>query len=430
MGRRSRPDPQTVLTAYNASHNMRSLCAGLGLNPTSDTTAKRICAEHNLPVPPVHWSARPAFDDLSGEAAPPVESPEDEHVHDRAVQRLKDEIGALKAKYSAAVKDNNAAEDLVNVLADEYAKPRPSVRMRPHRVSSTALPKREVIMQISDWQLGEKVIADESGGNVYDDAVAQVRLDRWQDKVIRSVRNQSRAYAIEYASFAFCGDIVEGHDIYSGQPWALSMDAGRQVVEGSAWFAAAIESVVTSLPDIEFSVYCVTGNHGKPGGRKAGHLPPTLNFDWMLYKWLERECANLPIKEFAIEPGGRLLFWQAGHVFLMTHGDEVRGWGGFPLYGLDKAHGRLVVDLETVFKYWLLGHWHQSATLPAGRGARIANGNAVGPNQLSQSAVMGSATPEQNLLFISDSLGLAEHAHIHLAPNEFVRPHVYGREPS
>ena len=87
MGRRSRPDPQTVLTAYNASHNMRSLCAGLGLNPTSDTTAKRICAEHNLPVPPVHWSARPAFDDLSGEAAPPVESPEDEHVHDRTMTR-------------------------------------------------------------------------------------------------------------------------------------------------------------------------------------------------------------------------------------------------------------------------------------------------------------------------------------------------------
>jgi len=56
----------------------------------------------------------------------------------------------------------------------------------------------------------------------------------------------------------------------------------------------------------------------------------------------------------------------------MTHGDEVRGWGGFPYSGLDKAHGRLVVDLETVFTYWLLSHWHQAASLPAGRGARAS----------------------------------------------------------
>ena len=420
---RWQPDPDEFRKAWEEASSLNELCVLLNI---SLGTLYRYARSTGLNLAPKKNAGVRV-------KSKPVEVETDavqETAHDREVRRLKDSIKLLTSKYEAAVKASVGNEDLINVIRDECCVPRELVRLAPRPKRVGRLPKREVVMQLSDWQLGELVIPDESGGNTYDHEVFQVRLDRWQDAVIGSVRNQQRAYAIESASIVMCGDMVEGHDIYSGQPWALSMDAGRQVVEGGDWFAAAIESVVTSLPDVEFSVYCVSGNHGKPGGRKAGHMPPTLNFDWMLYKWIERACSNLPLSEFAIEPGGRLLFYQAGHVFLTTHGDEVRGWGGFPHYGLDKAHGRLVVDLETVFKYWLLGHWHQAAVLPAGRGARIVNGNAVGPNQLSQAAVLGSATPCQNLLFVSEDFGLAEIAHIHLAPNEFVKPHIHGRAPA
>lgn len=407
--------------AYAASTSLADLAARLGCHYS---TARKCAVADGLTIPAEHWGRK-----YPEPNAAPAPTPEESTAHDREVARLKADLAEVNAKYKVAVKEQVQREDVLKTIS-ACAPVRPFKALSPRRRRVTKLPKREVVCQLSDWQLGEKVTADESGGNVYDGAVAKTRLDRWQDKVIRSIENQSRAYSIEYASLAFCGDIVEGHDVYSGQPWALDMDAGRQVVEGGGMFGAAVESVVTNLGDIEWSVYCVSGNHGKPGGRKAGHMPTTLNFDWMLYKWLERECANLPIKEFGIAPGGRLLFYQAGQVFLLTHGDEVRGWGGFPFYGLDKAQGRLVVDLETVFKYWLLGHWHQAASLPAGRGARIVNGNAVGPNSLSQAAVLGSATPEQNLLFVSDEFGVAEHAHIFLAPNEFEKPHIYGRVPA
>lgn len=417
------PDPEEFRAAWDAATSISDLAARLGITAN---TLYRYARETGLDLTPKKSTGG------RGERASVAladTTPEEAHAHDREVQRIKDELHAVNAKYQASVKSHVADEDLVNAIRDECCKPRDPVRLAPHTRRVSKLPKREAVLQLSDWQLGELVTPEESGGNVYGTDVFHTRIDRWQDKVIHSIRNQSQAYAIDAASIVMCGDMVEGHDIYSGQPWALDMDAGRQVVCGGEWFSAAIESVVTSLPNVEFSVYCVSGNHGKPGGRKAGHMPPTLNFDWMLYKWVERELQNLPIAEFAIEPGGRLLFYQAGHVFLVTHGDEVRGWGGFPHYGLDKAHGRLVVDLETVFKYWLLGHWHQAAVLPAGRGARIVNGNAVGPNQLSQAAVLGSAAPCQNLLFISEDFGLGEIAHIHLAPNEFVKPHVYGRVP-
>ncbi|MCJ7796838.1 MAG: hypothetical protein MUQ56_08745, partial [Thermoleophilia bacterium] len=123
---------------------------------------------------------------------------------------------------------------------------------------------------------------------------------------------------------------------------------------------------------------------------------------------------------------GRLLFEAAGHVCLMTHGNEVRGWGGFPYYGLDKAHAKLVLDLETLFTYWLLGHWHADATLPAGRGKRLVNGNAVGANQLTTAAVLGASAPLQTLAYFSREHGLAETAYLYLAPEEHRVPTVYG----
>lgn len=412
---RLQADPEVIRAAWEESSSGQDLCRRLGIR--NHYTARRLITEIGLVWPKPEWGA----------TVVPI-APEERIARDKTVTRLRAELSDLRTRYGTALKAQNAFDDLFAAVRDECCKPRSPIKLAPHRKSGTTLPTRSVVLQLSDWQLGELVHPNESGGNKYSVEVFQRRLDRWQDKVIKSVRNQSRVYAIERGVFAFCGDIVEGHDVYSGQPWALDMDAGRQVVEGGDWFAAAIESVVTSLPGIEWSVYCVTGNHGRPGGRKAGHLPATLNFDWMLYKWVERECANLPLREFAIESGGRLLFMLAGHVFLMTHGDEVRGWSGFPYYGLDKAHGRLVIDLETVFKYWLLAHWHQAASLPAGRGARIVNGNAVGANQLSQAAVLGSSTPEQNLLFVSPEFGVGEHAHIYLAPDEFTRPHIYGAE--
>jgi hypothetical protein len=409
-----------VRRAWERTNGVTQFCAALDM-ALNASGARRLCEDNGLDYPAPHWGMR--------EKHVEIPEPEERIARDTELDRVKSDRDHFKRQYEAAVKERRTAEDLIAAVVDQCAVPRKAVTMAPRQTRVTKLPTREVVMQLSDWQLGELVRPEESGGNAYDSDVFQQRLDRWQDKVIKSVRNQSRAYAIERGSFAFSGDIVEGHDIYSGQPWSLDMDAARQVVEGGDWFAAAVESVVTSLPDVEFSVYCVPGNHGKPGGRKAGNTPVTLNFDWMLYKWLQRELKHLPLKEFAIEPGGRLLFYQAGHIFLMTHGDEVRGWGGFPYYGLDKAHGKLVVDLETVFKYWLLSHWHQSASLPAGRGARIVNGNAVGANHLSQAAVMGSTAPEQNLLFVSEDFGVGEHAHIFLAPAEFTPPRIYGQAP-
>jgi len=199
-----------------------------------------------------------------------------------------------------------------------------------------------------------------------------------------------------------------------------------QALDGSALFADAIAELAERLWPVTLDIYAVPGNHGRPGGRKAGNLPPTLSFDYLFYEILRLRLANAPIREWGIEASGRLLFMAAGTPVLLTHGDEVRGWGGWPYYGLDKAHGRLLQELETIFHVWLLGHWHASAALPAGRGMRIVNGCAVGANRLTTTAVLGASAPMQTLLYTSPDYPVAELALLYLDPEQAsVRPHIY-----
>jgi hypothetical protein len=343
-------------------------------------------------------------------------------------QRIKGERDHYKRLYEEAVTQIRAQDDICEAVAERCAEPRPRPVFKRRRARAH-LPEREAVLLLSDWQLGELVSEVETGGvNAYSWAVAERRAARLVDAVTGSLEHQMRGYQVSRLVIAVLGDIVEGHDVFNGQPWSLDKDAAMQTLDGSELLAGVICALCEAVAPhgVTVDVYAVPGNHGKPGGRAGGQTPVTFNFDHLLYRMLEKELRNQPVREFAIEPAGRLLFEAAGHVFLMTHGNEVRGWGGFPFYGLDKTHARLTMELETLFKFWLLGHWHADATLPAGRGKRIVNGTMVGANQLTQSAVLTTSDPCQLLLYVSEDLGLAEEAYMVLDAEKRAAPHIYG----
>lgn len=375
--------------------------------------------------------------DLSGVRAaggwPMVErealEPGEQIERDTLTSRLRAELEGTKRLYSEALAQIRTQEDIATALAAQFANPLPPPKFHTARKQAgrEKRPEREVVLQVSDWQMGELVRPEDVGGvNEYSWPVMERRLGRWVNAVVGSIRNQQQAYTVTRAVVAFLGDMVEGHDVYNGQAWHLDKDAAMQALDGATAWAAALAAVMDALPGIEWHVYCVPGNHGKPGGRKGGAVPATFSFDYLFYRLLEKDLAAYPIAEFAIEAAGRLLFWSAGHVFLCIHGNEVRAWGGFPAYGLDKADARLAKELERAFAYLLLGHWHQAAMMPSGRGARIINGSAVGANQLTQAAVLGATLPTQNMLWVSREYGLAELGLVHLAPGEYTPPPVYG----
>jgi hypothetical protein len=390
---------------------------------------RRMIREAGLAWPAPHWVHPARVKDLP-EPAPLDEFSDSAQrlATDMAADRSRQQVENYKALYDEARTQLRTQEEVCAVLAEQCIEPRPALKLTAPKKRADGKPHRAVILQISDWQMGQLVRAADTGGiNEYGWEIMLERLQRWVDAAVASIRIQCAGFAIESGVLLFCGDMVEGHDVFNGQAWQLDKDAALQALDGADAWAAALEALIGALPGISWSAYCVPGNHGKPGGRSGGATPATFNFDFLFYEMVRRATENFPWREFVIEPCGRLLFRLADTVFATTHGNEVRGWGGIPFYGLDKTQGRLMQEMETVFTYWLLGHHHQNATIPSGRGARIINGNAVGPNQLSTAAVLGSTAATQNLLYVSRDFGaVMEHAYLFLAPGMRPKPTIYG----
>lgn len=349
--------------------------------------------------------------------------------YQKEVEKLKSLLREEKKVKVQALSMLQSQEDMIDRIVDAASMPREVPEFEaPIDDMDPQHSKREVVLQISDWQMGQLVRYEDTGNNEYNWDVFQERLNRWVEAVVSSIRNQRRAYYITRGVFAFGGDMVEGHDVFNGQPWQLDTDAIVQSLDGARAWAAAIDAIVTAFPDIVWEIYCVTGNHGKPGGRRGGATPSTLSFDYLFYKILEKDIENLGIDNIHVETSGALLFDSCGYTCLLTHGDEFKGYAGFPFYGLSKADSKHTNNLGMLYTYWFLGHHHRAAIIPVGWGDRIVNGDAVGPNNLSRVMSDATSAPQQNLCFLSEKYGLSEIVRIKLVPmNERIMPVVHGR---
>lgn len=420
-----------LVAAWESAGRLQDVADALGCGID---TARRLCREAKLDTSQRHWLDKVALGGAGGEGSfsSAGEEPSARVESDKLLRKAKDEGSQYKRLYEAALDGLLSQEALINAVVDACALELevPTFRLSEPSRDEARKPLRDVVAQLSDWHIGQLVTSLESGtSSEYNTRLFLAYLESWAQKTYLSMLNMSRSYYIRRLVFAFCGDLVEGHDVFSGQAYHLEIDAAVQVVFGADAFARVLLELMgrlrEALPWLEFVVVAVPGNHGKPGGRKGGATPVTYNFDWLFYKWLERELADAPLRAFVIEPAGRLMFETAGQTFLMTHGNEVRGWGGFPYYGLDKADGRLMRELGEVYGYWLLAHWHQGAALPAGEGHRLVNGSAVGANQLTRAATLLSTSPMQNLHFISNDFGLGEYALIYLSDRRKQPPRVH-----
>ena len=410
MPPRTRRAPEVVISAYNASHNMRSLCAGLGLNPTSDTTAKRLLAEHNLPCPPAHWGEPEQFPDLSAkidaEAAP--ERLRHEMDVERAEVKAREAVDLLRA---AKGEIRTQREFLAAVLAAATdAVPAPDF---PPLKQDTHKPHRSVVVQISDCQGGQEVHLCDTGSNEYDWDIMLARQERFFDGTVGSIRNVMRAYFIDEIVLAYTGDIIEGYKVFAEQGYQLCKDAGAQVVDGARCWAAFEAALVREFPGVPLRRRMVFGNHGLPEGRKGGAVTSTINYEYIMANLLEANTAALGIdSEYATE--GRLLLEVAGQCLLLTHGDELRAAMGIPFYGIRTAWMKHTQELGTLFRYWLFGHIHQTSMVTYGNGAALSCGDAVGYNNLTGKLRNPSSTPMQSVYFFSHERGLDEISYIHL----------------
>ena len=174
----------------------------------------------------------------------------------------------------------------------------------------------------------------------------------------------------------------------------------------------------------EVDCHFVIGNHGALGGKSRRNYNPETNADRMLYKIVEMAYEGNERINFNIPDGDRERNWYTvadlGEKckFFLFHGDQVRGFGGFPWYGFGKkllgwkalAANGLMED----FNYACAGHYHTPTTMYVNDIRLWVNGSTESYNTFAQEQLASMGRPCQYLLFAKNGLGVTSEYLINL----------------
>jgi hypothetical protein len=311
------------------------------------------------------------------------------------------------------------------VTASTTPLPKPSFRVR--RSARRSADERGILLPIFDMQVGTKVVPDDTVGGIghFDSSVLKERAERYVEIVAKVIRAQVHNFSVGPIVFALGGDMIEGDEIFHDQAWQIEMPAPDQVILARdllGWMLNALMGVGAEVGAKNASVLCVPGNHGRRG-KKGGGRHKRDSFDVLVYKLLREKLKNHPIHTFAIEPAGNCTFDVMGNLFSMIHGDEVKGWGSLPFYGLTRHDAKMIRTLNVIPEYVLLGHHHTPAQIPIGYGEHFMSGNWIGATNLS--GQVGSNVPQQMVFMVDTEHGVLDRIPIKLDSRRKPQPTIH-----
>lgn len=302
------------------------------------------------------------------------------------------------------------------------------IKIQRHKSTSP----QEMFMIFSDTHIGLAVIPEEVGGlGEYNVDIFKVRVRNYLDRVIRIADLHRTTHNIDTLHVSFLGDLVHGGND-AGQ-WGFLHS--EQTVMDQVFCASDIFiEMLTELSQYfkNVKVHCVYGNHGRIA--KRGIEKKFVNWDYMLYKWMEASLKRYDNIEFQIPRAAFQIVESLGNKFLLIHGDQARSWAGIPWYGLQRLESkyRSVMDgsksIEKMwakmdeagidpcstkasefacrymksFDYMILGHFHTMGEVETPSGGRIImNASFIGGDDYAINDLISASVPAQKLFGIN-----------------------------
>jgi hypothetical protein len=389
---------------FDANRRDRQRVAGTE-EPVGATTRRcrnRLCIERFVPVNQQHWYHEPACAksrSLWSEA----------EILKEEGNLLPGSSAAAMAKVAFGQKNTvlrknaqlTTLRDYLTYEVHSFYDENPEFRI-PHPVQIVPRedgPKgeREVIVQLSDWQVGKW----ENGIGV-EGTLERVR-DAERAALAIIERTRAAGHPVNRAHVTFGGDMIEGCFIYRGQNVSgldrtsnthRLVNQIRTVAHRMAEFVAVMAAAV---PDVQVQV--VGGNHGRVNGPND-FADPEDNFDVMAAWWAEDLTATHDNVTWNISEDWWHGFESLGQYVVMFHGDQWRG----PFARLEKLLPSWVV--ADVFqgrkpKMVLTHHRHEGAECNIAGIRVIQNGTLDGGSNWYLKNYGGSSTPQQNVIVMS-----------------------------
>lgn len=280
---------------------------------------------------------------------------------DRELQEYRKDHGKLETLFRSL----RGCVEPLPATRPEYKRPRSSA----HATPST------VLLRISDGHHGAVQLASEIEGiNAYSPAISRARQLGYIGDVLEWVERHRLGYPIHEAAVIVTGDMISG-DIHEELRVTNAFPAPAQAVQAGEILA---EQVARMAPHFERVAvhFVVEDNHGrlskKPQAKEAG----INTWNYIVGEIARLRLLALDNVDFRVYPVLETVVHVGCRQYLISHGHNIRGWGGHPWYGIDRAVGReaqarLQLIMEELsraaslgFHKYLIGHWHVAVDLP------------------------------------------------------------------
>jgi hypothetical protein len=249
--------------------------------------------------------------------------------------------------------------------------------------------------------------------NGFDRTIALDRLQRFFQNSVKLSRDY--LHGLRYDGFI----LPIGGDMFSGNIHEELRETNETSLCDSllnllAPMCAGVELLADNFGRV--FVPCVVGNHPRQTKKPRHKGRVRDNFDWLLYRLMEREFAGDPRVSFLVSESSDAYWSVFGTRYRLTHGDQWKGGSGIagalsPMMIGDARKRKRAQAAGTPYDYMLAGHWHQY--FPRVKGL-VVNGSIKGIDEYAYHSNFDFEKPQQ-AFFITDPFdGMTISAPIHV----------------
>lgn len=282
--------------------------------------------------------------------------------------------------------------DLVDTLQASRLEPPDWLTPSGVRGKHVGLPK----MLLTDLHWGEVVSPDQIGYiNAYNVTIAERRVRRAFENAIIVPRDYYKGVTYEGFGLLLGGDNVSGtiHD-------ELKETNQGQLTEHILSVVECLEAGIHLLVKEFKKVYVagVVGNHGRSTKKPRAKFRAQDNWDWFIYKLLERDFRGVKGVTIDVPNSADHLVSFYRTRYLLTHGDQFRGGSGIssllaPLMLGSHRKTRREAAAGRGYDVMVMGHWHQTLMFPS-KGI-VVGGSIKGYDELAYTLNLEPEPPQQ-----------------------------------
>jgi hypothetical protein len=267
----------------------------------------------------------------------------------------------------------------------------------------------------SDWQCGELVRPDETGGLAeFNSDIAAKRVETMAQDVYEIIKIQSKSFNVPHLNLWFLGDMMTNELIYRQQKAYVDKFRADQFM----FTLNLMTEFILNMLDVFKTVncYCVVGNHGRLDRKDEG--PTWNNWDYLLYKLCKKCLVDAPLVQFQIPKSWFCVADCKGWRFVGQHGEDIKMYHRIPWYGIERDV-RDMADMlwdkgQTPPYYWLYAHFHLAEQAELTHGERIMNGSLVGGSLYSVKKLKTASAPSQTFFGVNENRGITWRYNLHL----------------